>query len=139
MDNLKREVRRSLIYKAVIFSIVCALLFLVELMLTTQETALQQVPCLVVNAMLFYLLAVGCDAVYLWVMKEGGKRAISFYLLVKVLRLFLAIIVLLIYAFADCRNLLVFSMNIFVLYLVSMITSILFYVKTEQKFKIKKR
>lgn len=139
MDNLKREVRRSLIYKAVIFSIVCALLFLIELMLATQETALQQIPCLVVNAMLFYLLAVGCDAVYLWVMKEGGKRAISFYLLVKVLRLFLAIIVLLIYAFADCRNLLVFSMNIFVLYLVSMITSILFYVKTEQRFKIKKR
>ena len=36
------------------------------------------------------------------------------------------------YALADCRNLLAFAMSVMALYLVSMVTSIIFYVKVEQ-------
>ncbi len=137
METLQKHMLKSLISKAIAFCAVSVLLFFIEFSIAGKETAFQQVPYLVVISTLFFALSLGGGALFTIVMKNGGKKAIGFYLLGKVLRLFLAIAILLIYALADCRNILAFSMNLLVLYLVSMITSIIFYVKVEQKISKK--
>ncbi len=137
METLQKHMLKSLISKAIAFCIVSVFLFFIELSIAGKEMAFQQVPYLVVISTLFFALSLGGGALFTLVMKNGGKKAIGFYLLGKVLRLFLAIAILLIYALADCRNILAFSMNLLVLYLVSMITSIIFYVRMEQKISKK--
>lgn len=76
--------------------------------------------------------------VYKWIMKDGGRRAIGFYLIDKVVRFFLVIVIVLIYALADRRNLLAFAINLLVLYVADAVTSMMLYVSTEQNFNKKK-
>ena len=68
-------------------------------------------------------------------MKQGGKRAIGFYLIDKVVRLVFVVFLIIVYALADCSSLLAFSMSLLAFYLVSMVTSIIFYVKVEQNLE----
>lgn len=70
-------------------------------------------------------------------MKQGGKRAIGFYLIDKVVRLVFVVFLVIVYALADCSSLLAFSMSLLAFYLVSMVTSIIFYVKVEQNLSKK--
>lgn len=137
MKTLQKHMLSSLLLKAATLCIASVLLFFISLAVAGKEVAFQQAPYLVLVSTLFFALSLGGGALFTVVMKDGGKRAISFYLLAKVLRLFLSIAVLLIYALADCRNILAFSMNLLVLYLVSMVTSIIYYVRVEQKLSKK--
>ena len=123
----------ALLLKAIVFCIICVLLFFIEFLVAGKEVAFQQVPYLVVISTIFFATAIGGGLLFTLVMKNGGKKAIGFYLLAKVLRLFLSMAILLLYALADCRNIFAFSMNLLVLYLASMITSIIYYVRVEQK------
>lgn len=72
-----------------------------------------------------------------WVMKDGAKRALSFYLVVKVVRFFLVVAILLIYGLADRRNILAFAINLLVLYIANVVTSMMYYIKMEQNIKKK--
>ena len=72
-----------------------------------------------------------------YIMKQGGKRAIGFYLIDKVVRLVFVVFLIIVYALADCSSLLAFSMSLLAFYLVSMVTSIIFYVKVEQNLSKK--
>lgn len=112
-----------------------ALVNLAELMLATKDAMMHLLPPTFLVALLFILL--DCGACNTYIMKQGGKRAIGFYLIDKVVRLVFVVFLIIVYALADCSSLLAFSMSLLAFYLVSMVTSIIFYVKVEQNLSKK--
>lgn len=132
MNDIERHIRRSMMLKTVAFCITTALICAADTVLIGKANTARQAVYLVIVSVVYLLLSAAGYSLYRIVMKKGGKKAIGFYMLGKVLRLFVTIAILLIYALADCRNLLAFAMSVLALYLVSMVTSIIFYVKVEQ-------
>lgn len=128
---MQKHINHSLLLKAVTLCVSCVLLFIIELLLAGRDAAVQQTPYMVLTATLFFALSTLGSLLYKVVMQQGGKRAISYYLLDKVVRLFLTIVLMVLYAFANGSNLLLFAINLLVLYMVSIITSIIFYAKVE--------
>ena len=114
-----------------------ALVNLAELMLATKDAMMHLLPPTFLVALLFILLDCGPCNIYTYIMKQGGKRAIGFYLIDKVVRLVFVVFLIIVYALADCSSLLAFSMSLLAFYLVSMVTSIIFYVKVEQNLSKK--
>lgn len=114
-----------------------ALVNLAELMLATKDAMMHLLPSTFLVALLFILLDCGACNIYTYRMKQGGKRAIGFYLIDKVVRLVFVVFLIIVYALADCSSLLAFSMSLLAFYLVSMVTSIIFYVKVEQNLSKK--
>lgn len=114
-----------------------ALVNLAELMLATKDAMMHLLPPTFLVALLFILLDCGACNIYTYIMKQGDKRAIGFYLIDKVVRLVFVVFLIIVYALADCSSLLAFSMSLLAFYLVSMVTSIIFYVKVEQNLSKK--
>lgn len=112
-----------------------ALVNLAELMLATKDAMMHLLPPTFLVALLFILLDCGACNIYTYIMKQGGKRAIGFYLIDKVVRLVFVVFLIIVYAL--CSSLLAFSMSLLAFYLVSMVTSIIFYVKVEQNLSKK--
>ncbi len=138
MEAFDRRIKKSLITKAITICVTAALLLCFELMLAGANVAMQQAPPVVCVATLLMVVNGLSSMVYKWIMKDGGRRAIGFYLIDKVVRFFLVIVIVLIYALADRRNLLAFAINLLVLYVADAVTSMMLYVSTEQNFNKKK-
>ncbi len=137
MDTLDKRIARCLLTKTLTFIIVSLILFLFQLMLAGRDVAFQQAPMLVVISTIFLALNFVSGMAHDWVMKDGAKRALSFYLVVKVVRFFLVAAILLIYGLADRRNILAFAINLLVLYIANVVTSMMYYIKMEQNIKKK--
>lgn len=99
MDTPDKRIARCLLTKTLTFIIVSLILFLFQLMLAGRDVAFQQAPMLVVISTIFLALNFVSGMAHDWVMKDGAKRALSFYLVVKVVRFFLVAAILLIYGF----------------------------------------
>lgn len=138
MEAFDRRIKKSLITKAITICVTAALLLCFELMLAGANVAMQQAPPVVCVATLLMVVNGLSSMVYKWIMKDGGRRAIGSYLIDKVVRFFLVIVIVLIYALADRRNLLAFAINLLVLYVADAVTSMMLYVSTEQNFNKKK-
>ncbi len=138
MEAFDRRIKKSLITKAITICVTVALLLCFELMLAGANVAMQQAPPVVCVATLLMVVNGLSSMAYKWIMKDGGRRAIGFYLIDKVVRFFLVIVIVLIYALADRRNLLAFAINLLVLYVADAVTSMMLYVSTEQNFNKKK-
>lgn len=138
MEAFDRRIKKSLITKAITICVTVALLLCFELMLAGANVAMQQAPPVVCVATLLMVVNGLSSMVYKWIMKDGGRRAIGFYLIDKVVRFFLVIVIVLIYALADRRNLLAFAINLLMLYVADAVTSMMLYVSTEQNFNKKK-
>lgn len=138
MESFDQRIKKSLITKAITICVTGALLLLFELLLAGANVAMQQAPLLLVIATLIMAVNVLSSMVYKWVMKDGGRHAIGFYLIDKVVRFFLVIVIVLIYALADRRNLLAFALNLLVLYIADAVTSMICYVSIERNFNKKK-
>lgn len=138
MESFDQRIKKSLITKAITICVTGALLLLFELLLAGANVAMQQAPLLLVIAILIMTVNVLSSMVYKWVMKDGGRHAIGFYLIDKVVRFFLVIVIVLIYALADRRNLLAFALNLLVLYIADAVTSMICYVSIERNFNKKK-
>ena len=138
MEAFDRRIKKSLITKAITICVTASLLLCFELMLAGANVAMQQAPPVVCVAILLMVVNGLSSMVYKWIMKDGGRRAIGFYLIDKVVRFFLVIVIVLIYALADRRNLLAFAINLLVLYVADAVTSMMLYVSTEQNFNKKK-
>lgn len=132
MDAQQRVTLRSQIVKAFSLCLAGVLLFLAERAWLGRDTAIQQVPWIVGIATLFFALVLPASAMFLRIMRNGGKRAMGFYILHKGVRLMLAIALLVLYAFASRDNLLVFAINLFALYIVEMVTSVIYATKMER-------
>ena len=138
MEAFDRRIKKSLITKAITICVTVALLLCFELMLAGANVAMQQAPPVVCVATLLMVVNGLSSMVYKWIMKDGGRRAIGFYLIDKVVRFFLVIVIVLIYALADRRNLLAFALNLLVLYIADAVTSMICYVSIERNFNKKK-
>lgn len=138
MESFDQRIKKSLITKAITICVTGALLLLFELLLAGANVAMQQAPLLLVIAILIMTVNVLSSMVYKWIMKDGGRHAIGFYLIDKVVRFFLIIVIVLIYALADRRNLLAFALNLLVLYIADAVTSKICYVSIERNFNKKK-
>jgi hypothetical protein len=138
MESFDQRIKKSLITKAITICVTGALLLLFELLLAGANVAMQQAPLLLVIAILIMTVNVLSSMVYKWIMKDGGRHAIGFYLIDKVVRFFLIIVIVLIYALADRRNLLAFALNLLVLYIADAVTSMICYVSIERNFNKKK-
>ncbi len=138
MESFDQRIKKSLITKAITICVTDALLLLFELLLAGANVAMQQAPLLLVIATLIMAVNVLSSMVYKWIMKDGGRHAIGFYLIDKVVRFFLVIVIVLIYALADRRNLLAFALNLLVLYIADAVTSMICYVSIERNFNKKK-
>lgn len=138
MESFDQRIKKSLITKAITICVTGALLLLFELLLAGANVAMQQAPLLLVIATLIMTVIVLSSMVYKWIMKDGGRHAIGFYLIDKVVRFFLVIVIVLIYALADRRNLLAFALNLLVLYIADAVTSMICYVSIERNFNKKK-
>lgn len=138
MESFDQRIKKSLITKAITICVTGALLLLFELLLAGANVAMQQAPLLLVIATLIMAVNVLSSMVYKWIMKDGGRHAIGFYLIDKVVRFFLVIFIVLIYALADRRNLLAFALNLLVLYIADAVTSMICYVSIERNFNKKK-
>lgn len=138
MEAFDRRIKKSLITKAITICVTVALLLCFELMLAGANVAMQQASPVVCVATLLMVVNGLSSMVYKWIMKDGGRRAIGFYLIDKVVRFFLVIVIVLIYALADRRNLFAFAINLLVLYVADAVTSMMLYVSTEQNFNKKK-
>lgn len=138
MESFDQRIKKSLITKAITICVTGALLLLFELLLAGTNVAMQQAPLLLVIATLIMAVNVLSSMVYKWIMKDGGRHAIGFYLIDKVVRFFLVIVIVLIYALADRRNLLAFALNLLVLYIADAVTSMICYVSIERNFNKKK-
>lgn len=101
MESFDQRIKKSLITKAITICVTGALLLLFELLLAGANVAMQQAPLLLVIATLIMMVNVLSSMVYKWIMKDGGRHAIGFYLIDKVVRFFLVIVIVLIYALAD--------------------------------------
>lgn len=128
---------QSVLVQGITLCLVSLSMLLIELTLMGREAALQQAPHLAITATLYFALSYGCHAIFVWVIKQGGKRAIGFYMAEKLVRILFTAVILLVYALHDHRNLLAFAMNLIALHLACTIASITFYVKVEQNFKKK--
>ena len=138
MESFDQRIKKSLITKAITICVTGALLLLFELLLAGANVSMQQAPLLLVIATLIMAVNVLSSMVYKWIMKDGGRHAIGFYLIDKVVRFFLVIVIVLIYALADRRNLLAFALNLLVLYIADAVTSMICYVSIERNFNKKK-
>lgn len=138
MEAFDRRIKKSLITKAITICVTAALLLCFELMLAGANVAMQQAPPVVCVVILLMVVNGLSSMAYKWIMKDGGRRAIGFYLIDKVVRFFLVIVIVLIYALADRCNLLAFAINLLVLYVADAVTSMMLYVSTEQNFNKKK-
>lgn len=137
MDIYLKHTVQWLTVKALAFCLSGGGLFFADASLWGRETALSQVPCILLISILFFSLAVLGQLFYLPIMRKGGKGVLGYYLLYKVVRLLLAISLLVGYAFHNREFLLPFALNIVVLYLVEMVISILHSTRMERNSKIK--
>ena len=138
MDAFDNRIKTLLKTKLVTLCITGILLLLSELLLADVSVAQQQAPILIVTAIILAAASMGGSLVFKWVMNNGGRKAIGYYLIAKTLRIFIVIVIFLVYGIADGRNLLAFAINILALYLADVVTSIIFYVSIEKNYSKKK-
>ena len=65
---------------------------------------------------------------------KRSKRLTGFYLIVKVVKLLLSILILLVYGLIGGKGIIVFAVNLFTLYLVTMLFWSYYWIKKEQKY-----
>ena len=100
------------------------------------SAALQQaLPISVLAAVFFATMLLEQYALRYLRRAKDGKGVTGFYLLSKMLRLLLAIAMLLAYALAIRTNIVLFAVNLFVCYIITVVLSSIFCVKGEQKGK----
>jgi len=132
MDAQLKLTLQSHIVKAFSLCLAGVALFLAERSWLGMDVAIQQMPCIIGIATLFFALGLPTSAVYLRIMRNGGKQVMGFYILQKGIRLMLAVAILVFYALAGHDNLLAFALNLFALYIVEMVASVIYTTKMER-------
>lgn len=135
MNQLRKHSLLAFVKEVVLLCLGVLVFCLAEKLLGRLAAGSELLPALSVSVGLLLLFDAVCLLIYERVMQSGGKMAVGFYLLTKTLRLLLAILILLVYAFVDCRHLLDFAIALFVLYVVQMVVSIQHQVKMERTNK----
>ncbi|MGM9687797.1 MAG: hypothetical protein ACI3YD_01985 [Alloprevotella sp.] len=128
---------KALLFEALAYVLAGALLLYAESRLGLASAHAQSLPIVVVATVLF-AFSVLSHIIYLPLCRKGGRAVMGFYLGVKTLRLLVAIVMLLCYAFLDGAHLLAFAVNLLTLYLAGLVVTTIFYAKAERNICKKK-
>lgn len=138
MDTVKKKLIISQAMKAVLLCLIGVILFLAEQYWIGRDVAIRQVPIIVGAATFFFAFGMLCSSIYLRIMRNGGKWAMNYYLLHTMIRLFVVVVSIVLYALLAHTDLLPFSLNVFIIYLTEMICSTVTSVKIEHLMQHKK-
>lgn len=132
MDKLLRTTIKTQMFKVLAFCLVGVLLFLIEQKMAGRAAAIQQIFCIVGLSGIFFAMGLMVNSLYLSLVRKGSKQLMGFFLLCKLARFVVAVVFLVIYALADGSNLLLFAINLLVIYLVEMVLSVMYYARVER-------
>ena len=105
--------------------------------LAGMDAALTQVVPLTVGSTVFFALSLVTFALYHALVSQGGKSLVGFYLGSKLLYLLLTLGSLVIYGVTSGPQIVLFAVNLMVLYMVYLVNSSLLYAAVERKLKHK--
>lgn len=132
MDKLLRTTIKTQMLKALAFCVTGVLLFLIEQACSDRVAAIQQIVFIIGLSGVFFAMGLMVNSIYLSLVRKGSKQLMGFFLLCKLARFVVAVLLLVIYALADGSNLLLFAINLLVIYLVEMVLSVIYYARVER-------
>ncbi len=132
MDKLLRTTIKAQMLKALAFCVTSVLLFLIEQACSGRVAAIQQIVFIIGLSGVFFAMGLMVNSIYLSLVRKGSKQLMGFFLLCKLARFVVAVLLLVIYALADGSNLLLFAINLLVIYLVEMVLSVIYYARVER-------
>lgn len=137
MDKFLKLSFKNIIVKAVCFCLIGIILFPFNCLLQDKDIAIQQILGILFVSTLFFAYSLLASVAYIKIIRSGQKIITSFYILHEGIQILLAIGIIVFYAFARLNNLLTFSLNLFVLYIIQLITSVIYFIKMEHLIKFK--
>ena len=132
MDKLLRTTIKAQMLKALAFCVTGVLLFLIAQACSGRVAAIQQIVFIIGLSGVFFAMGLMVNSIYLSLVRKGSKQFMGFFLLCKLARFVVAVLLLVIYALADGSNLLLFAINLLVFYLVEMVLSVIYYARVER-------
>lgn len=133
-DALGRTTAKCLAVEAVMYALACAVVCAVFGVFCTQEAGGAALAS--VAAALLLLDAAGC-LFCLRLARRGGKSLLGFYLLSKVVKLFVAIAAVTLYGVLSVPGLLSFALTVFVFYVIGLSVTSVYYALVERYLKNK--
>lgn len=121
---------KPLFVLAVVYCILGPLLLFTEGKLLGQ-TANQQALPITVLAVCFFIYSMLVMTISARLRADNSKRMTGFYLINNVARLLMSVLILLVYAMFVKQNLLVFTVNLFVFYIVTVVSNSLYSIRNE--------
>lgn len=137
MDKFLKLSFKNIIVKAVCFCLIGIILFFFNCLLQGKDIAIQQILGILFVSTLFFAYSLLASVAYIKIIRSGQKIITNFYILHEGIQILLAIGIIVFYAFARLNNLLTFSLNLFVLYIIQLITSVIYFIKMEHLIKFK--
>ena len=137
MNHLKKIIFRYSIFEALAYCLIAPLMVLLETRLCGIDIAFLQVLPISIASTIFFALSIVCYSVYYMVIRRGGNGVIGYYLGSKLLILLLTLGSILIYGIVAASNVVLFAINLMVLYLIHLLTSSLLYASVERNMKYK--
>lgn len=132
MDKLLRTTIKTQMLKALAFCVTGVLLFLIEQLLSGRTAAIQQFVFIIGLSGVFFAMGLMVNSIYLSLVRRGSKQLMGFFLLCKLARFVVAVLLLVVYALVDGSNLLLFAINLLAIYLVEMVLSVIYYARVER-------
>ena len=132
MDKLLRTTIKAQMLKALAFCVTGVLLFLIGQACSGRVAAFRHIVFIIGLSGVFFAMGLMVNSIYLSLVRKGSKQLMGFFLLCKLARFVVAVLLLVIYALADGSNLLLFAINLLVIYLVEMVLSVIYYARVER-------
>lgn len=132
MDLYLKQTLRAIVFKGVLLSLLCLLIYLTEFYAMRPAVYQQQAGYVAGLFVLFFMFSALSYFIYMKVLRKGGKMVFAYYMLSTIVRLFVTITVLVVYVVVVKENLWAFVISIIAFYLVEMVTSIRHYTRMER-------
>ena len=123
---------------ALIYCILGPILLFVEHICGLDEAINQGLPITLLSAFFFFYSYISL-LIFHHLYSKKSKGLTGYYLIDKTVRLLLSILILLVYDLAYGRDIAAFAINLFMLYIVTMVFTSYYCIKKEQKAKYNKQ
>lgn len=118
--------------RALIYIVIGYTLYMCEdLWLFEHIVAMQQLPYVIIISVILFLYGIVTSMIYNRVARRHSQMIMPMYLFSTSIRLMIIVVTFIFYAFIIRINLVAFALNLFVFYLVEMICSVAYSIKTE--------
>lgn len=132
MDLYLKQTLRAIVFKGVLLSLLCLLIYLTEFFAMGPTVYQQQTGYVAGLFVLFFMFSALSYFIYMKVLRKGGKMVFAYYMLSSIVRLFVTVTVLVVYVVIVKENLWAFDISIIAFYIVELVTSIRHYTKMER-------